>query len=373
MQCEPFMAWRGRRLTPLAFWGEIIARGLLLSSSGVCMARHSAFPAHVVASRRGFTLVELLVVITIIGLLMSMLLPAVNQVREAARQAACRSNLKQLGLALDLYHTKNSSLPIGFWIRYESKAQPPRAVLEGKGTTLVYLLPFLDQQGAYDLMKFNQVILYSPAPKIPGTNFDMWQLRIPVFVCPSSSNRGVEPSNRRALTNYVTSAGPIGLSAAGNPDTPCKCTNPFTSFNLSRRNAGGPGPFFNHNSTVIRKAVSYSDIHDGLATTIFMGEIRYGCSDHDRSGWFHSENGCGQISTTIPINYNTCNPSEVCKTDGCHARGNWNTGRGFKSDHPGGAIFLMGDQSVHFFSESIDHQTFQYLGAIDDRQPVRVP
>jgi prepilin-type N-terminal cleavage/methylation domain-containing protein len=325
------------------------------------------------AQRRGFTLVEMLVVITIIGILVSMLLPAVGQVREAGRQAVCRSNIKQLGLALDLYHTKHGTLPIGGWIRYESKAQPPRATLEARGNTLISLLPYVEQQSAYSLINFSREVIHSPAPSIPGTNYDMWQFRIPVFVCPSNSNRGVNPDNRRALTSYVSSAGPIGLSATGNPDTPCKCTNPYTAFNRSRRNAGGPGPFFLFNSTVVRKAVSYSEIRDGLANTIMMGEIRWGCSDHDRSGWFSSENGCGQISTTIPINYDTCNDIEMCKIDGCQAHYNWNTGRGFKSPHPGGAIFLMGDQSVHFLPESIDHQLFQYLGAIDDGQPARVP
>jgi len=112
------------------------------------------------------------------------------------------------------------------------------------------------------------------------------------------------------------------------------------------------------------------DCTDGLSNTIYFGEVRRACSVHVQAGWARSNNGNGLTSTLIPINYNSCDNGA---TNGCQRPCNWNTELGFKSRHPEGAHFLMGDGSVHFLTESVDHWTFQYLGGKSDGKSVQVP
>ena len=100
-----------------------------------------------------------------------------------------------------------------------------------------------------------------------------------------------------------------------------------------------------------------------LSKTIFFGEVRPQCSQHVRGGWVASNNGNGYCTTLIPINFDTCNDRAP---DPCHRSCNSNTEVGFKSNHPGGANFLIGDGSVQFLEEAIDHQMYQYLGAMND-------
>jgi len=119
-------------------------------------------------------------------------------------------------------------------------------------------------------------------------------------------------------------------------------------------------------------------IHDGLSNTIFVGEVRPYCSNVAYSyGWASSDNGCGQISTVVPINYNTCTaPSGSAAPNNPDTSCGFYTScmqYGFKSRHPGGANFIMGDNSVVFLRETMDHMTYQYLGAIDDGNAVSVP
>ena len=111
------------------------------------------------------------------------------------------------------------------------------------------------------------------------------------------------------------------------------------------------------------------EITDGLTKTIFFSEVRPLCSQHVRNGWVASNNGNGYCTTLIPINYDTCNDTAI---DPCHRSCNWNTEVGFKSTHPGGANFLFGDGSVYFLEEQIDHQLYQYLGAMNDGQAVEI-
>jgi prepilin-type processing-associated H-X9-DG protein len=111
-----------------------------------------------------------------------------------------------------------------------------------------------------------------------------------------------------------------------------------------------------------------SEIRDGLSNTIFFGEVLPMSSWHNGHGWATSNNGSGYCSTVVPINFDTS--SRESSGDGCHRYCNYNTAEGFKSSHPGGANFAFGDGSVHFLPETIDHQSYQYLGAKADAQPV---
>jgi prepilin-type processing-associated H-X9-DG protein len=108
-------------------------------------------------------------------------------------------------------------------------------------------------------------------------------------------------------------------------------------------------------------------ITDGLSKTIFMGEVRVACSEHAQAGWATTNNGNGYCTTLIPINYDTCDANAP---DPCHRPCTWNTDVGFKSAHAGGAQCLFGDGSVQFLNDAIDHQTYQFLGAKADGNPV---
>jgi hypothetical protein len=117
-----------------------------------------------------------------------------------------------------------------------------------------------------------------------------------------------------------------------------------------------------------------AQIRDGESCTILMAEARPKCTLEVLGGWVNSWNGCGILSTLVPINYDSCNEgTDFCKEDGCTVNRNWNTSRGYKSPHPGGAYFAMVDTSVHFLTEGIDLRLYQLLGAIDDGRPARVP
>lgn len=320
-------------------------------------------------SRRAFTLVELLVVIIIIGILVSMLLPAVNQIREAGRQGVCKNNLRQLGIAMAAYHAKNGSLPTGSWYRTHRTSPTQSAVDESGASALHLLLPYLEQQALFGAFDFKKIIFSTPT--VPGTNVSAARFVVPVYVCASDPVRGVRPDNQYALTSYVASCGPRLLGATGNDVTPCVCQNPYMGFSPKRREYTA-GPFRQHNSVNKYQAVTWAMIRDGESNTIMMGEIHWGCSGHT-GGWAHPDNGCGVVSTIIPINIDTCNGTDMCKIDGCKSWANWNLALGFKSAHPGGANFLMCDGSVHFFAQSIDHWLYQYLGDINDGQPAKIP
>ena len=313
--------------------------------------------------RRGFTLVELLVVIAIIGILIALLLPAVQAAREAARRMQCSNNLKQIGLALHNYHDTNKCFPPGsFWYGLD--------YANYRGSILIRLFPFLEQQPLYDLYDFsNPGGVTIDNQKLPDSNDLIQSTVVPVYVCPSDNRQLVV--NGRALSNYAASIGP---TTHGN-NSSCSCSE-WQSWNEYAPDPWGgrygsstnfAGPFFRY---PVNTQTRVADCTDGLSSTIYFGEVRPTCSAHHSGGWGNSNNGQGLTATLIPINYDTC---ERDYDHGCNSYCNWSTELGFRSRHPGGAQFLFGDGSVHFLPETIDHWNYQYLGGKSDEHTAEVP
>ncbi|WP_254509072.1 DUF1559 domain-containing protein [Anatilimnocola floriformis] len=304
--------------------------------------------------RSAFTLVELLVVIAIIGVLVALLLPAVQAAREAARRTQCINNLKQIGLAL---HNYNDTF----------KVLPPGSIWSGtaanyRGCILLHILPFIEQKNLYEKFDFSQ----PPEGQVfPGTTTLLGSTIIKGYTCPSEKTSSL--LNGRAIHNYVASSGPTAHT--DNSACTCSAGAGWNAYAQAPYTSSDPnffaGPF--HRTGV---AVRLSEITDGLSQTIFFGEHRRDCSNHVRTGWISSNNGNGLTSTLIPINTNTCEPSS---TDFCRQPCNWATELGFKSLHPGGACFLIGDGAVTFITQSIDHNNFQALGGKSDGKPATLP
>jgi prepilin-type N-terminal cleavage/methylation domain-containing protein len=309
--------------------------------------------------RRGFTLVELLVVIAIIGILIALLLPAVQAAREAARRMQCSNNLKQIGLALHNYHLNNKCFPPGaFW--YETS--PAWAALY-RGSILVRLLPYVEQQPLYDKFDFKT---NTDGQTDSATGLLLCAANVPVYVCPSDT--GDVLLGGRALANYAASKGPTKhINNTYTTGCACGLWDSWNQYALApyddATNVAGP---FNR----LSMATSERDCTDGLSNTIYFGEVRRQCSSHVQAGWATSNNGQGLTSTQVPINYNSC---DATAADGCGRPCNWSSELAFKSRHPGGAHFLLGDGSVHFIPETIDIWVYQYLGGKADGHPAQVP
>lgn len=347
------------------------------------------------------TLVELLVVVAIIGILIALLLPAVQVAREMGRRVTCSGNLRQICLATLNYASAHGRLPPG-----GAYASDPENTFEQSwttellGSTTMYLLPFIEQAPLFDRYDFDVTRVtngkrgvrlddqrmnggYSTGPLIRATV-------IPLYICPSDDSRPVNtttlaPDPNKGSLNYASSAGGRKLSTTGNTSVnPCPCVNSWNNFYTLPLAAGGEyrtsGPF--HRLTpvfgtragdrihqITRMTTKLSEITDGASKTIFFGEVIPRCSAHANNGWGCTDNGCGLVSTQIPINADSCGPfNDPSRGSGsnCRLPCNWVTSLGFKSRHRGGALFAMGDGRTVFVTELIDHWVYQALGGKAD-------
>jgi prepilin-type N-terminal cleavage/methylation domain-containing protein len=311
------------------------------------------FAPQVRSRRHAFTLIELLVVVAIIGVLIALLLPAVQKVREAANRARCQNNLKQIGLALHLYESAQGMYPAGsLWT--------VKGANVNLGPITIYLLPYIEQGNLYN--KYN--VTTNTDSQTDSSGALLASHVISTYLCPSDATPSVWSG--RAISNYSASNG--SSKRIDSSAVPCANYPTFNSYALAAYDVGyatGAGPFNRVGVPIYR-----AQITDGLSNTIFFGEVRPECSTHVRAGWGTSNDSQGFATTIIPINYDSC---QATASNGCNNPGNWNTALGFKSSHPGGCQFLLGDGSVQFFSETIDMTLYQHLGGIADGYSVTLP
>ena len=293
---------------------------------------------------RAFTLVELLVVITIIGILIALLLPAVQAAREAARRMQCSNNLKQIGLAMHNYHAAHSSFPPGGG--WADLVNGPDGNPIGTQMGLhVYLLPYLELNNIYDRLDHTISIC-------EGINLQLEKDVPQVYLCPSDGKQPLDPHMEETYqwrtTNYVGVMGSGLVSVHKTADS--FCGDFYTD-----------GVFYPYSRTRV------TDIKDGSSNTLALGEriewIRvwtsgayYYGSPESQVCVFSSKNIRWPINTDRDvICYKLCPGPRTCSFNDVF----------FGSRHPGGAQFCLGDGSVHFISETIDFQVYQSLGTID--------
>lgn len=275
-------------------------------------------------SPSGFTLIELLVVIAVIGVLVALLLPAVQQAREAARKAQCQNNLKQVGLALHNYHEQHRQFPMG-----SSRDVP------GAWGYALYLLPFMDQANAFNTADFAApdccILLRSMQTAVPP-KVDPESRPYAVLTCPS------DPSGNKLLTH-------------GSPNAyPCGNLYPGSYLGISGDTEYGIGGTTSNNGTFYtRSSTKLNDILDGSSNTIVIGER--GLPNDLVWGWLI----CGgmefdhYVSTARGLSPGKNAPF----TDGIVER--------FWSWHPGGAHFLFGDGHIRMLNYSMNFNTYRQL------------
>jgi len=294
---------------------------------------------------RGFSLIELLVAMAIIGILIALLLPAVQAAREAARRTQCRNHLKQIGLALHNYHDLHGRFPINY-------GNGPYNGTNTGASWLTLILPQLDQSALHQQIRFGQ-------PADHPDNVAAAQTVVRTFICPTSSanGQGLMENRRnavgpRAVTCYKACLGsnwgwgrfsPVTVSTgrnAGQTDGLEYCTGLICR--------GGDIPPF---------TTRLSDVTDGASHTFAVGEADPEWCWHSWWFWYNASTA----TCAVPVNFFRRPETNL---------GDWFHNYAFASRHPGGAHFTYADGHVAFVAENIDLAVYRALATIQAGETV---
>jgi prepilin-type N-terminal cleavage/methylation domain-containing protein len=345
---------------------------------------------------RGFTLIELLVSIAIIAVLVAILLPAVQQAREAARGSQCKNNLKQIGIAAHNYHEAFGLFPFGKGAGYV--ASVPGAAGYARWSVHAMLLPYVDQAPLYNSINFSfppdtpgmagAIATFMPAYQTPGqVNTIQSQASIASFICPS--DRGPAPG-WKGQNNY---AGNQGGWLCDRGDSPATAAGDIATSEVQQ------GMFY------FLSRVRIGDVTDGLSNTAFFSEKIRGQGTADpRSDLYAVTN-----QNTLDATYQNCNATntatalpltskwgfswvmgENCCTLYNHVAGpnalscagipfpnNNMTNMAMQvaptSFHTGGVNMIMGDGAVYFLGDNVDMGVFRAMGTRNGNEKVALP
>jgi prepilin-type N-terminal cleavage/methylation domain-containing protein/prepilin-type processing-associated H-X9-DG protein len=285
------------------------------------------------ARRNGFTLIELLVVIAIIAVLLGLLLPAVQKVREAANRTSCLNNLKQIGLALHNYHDANGSFPSGYRCFVQKN---PAYTAPGWGWAAL-LLPYVEQDNLYRQINFNLPVEY-PGHAVVRAN------ALKVFVCPSDRAAGV-------FTVLDANGSPL-VQAATNSYAACY----GAGGEIGDEPGNGNGLFFRNSH------VRIADVTDGTSNTLAVGErpalfTRTAWAGCVTGGTTRVTPGAPTFSTSVEDP-----PTQPLAHTGSHTLGDpYADPDDFFTPHVGNGNFLFGDGSVRTVRTSVSLAVLQAL------------
>ncbi|MBC7856273.1 MAG: DUF1559 domain-containing protein [Pirellulaceae bacterium] len=302
----------------------------------------------------GFTLIELLVVIAIIGLLIALLLPAVQFARETARRAECQSKLRQIGMAVHLFHDANRQLPTNQYGDYDAPAAfGGYSQASQSWSFLSRLLPYLENE---------QLLRTGGIPELSLQSSPALAQSLPMFLCPSDT--AISWKVRGETSHYMLTGIPVGLTNYKGVMGSNLCYGAW--YNTSA--AGdcecwfkGDGMFYPMDWQLPK---SLSSIQDGTSNTLMIGEDTwYEAKGYGQGfAWAHAVET--SLTCAIPPNNRTTPPP--IPNDFAELIG-------FKSKHPGGVNFTLADGSTRFVPSTITLRAYRAMGTIGTNEVAPAP